>query len=299
MIEELETTGAKGCLLPNEEVQYVSQTKSGFLVLSSRRVVILKQRNRTEYGIERAIPYDCIVGFEMKKSDRLVVSGIAIDEYGVHTSETESLELRIPQIDSIVDQCMEVMERVRSSESTSPPPQDYSYLEKLPESLTHNAILDLNTILRDQPVHDELVHEAAKFLGDEPFLLEESLRDGDDRENGVLFAAGNKGYFWIRGKKQGRFLSNVIVDTVEWENVRCCVYQWHLAKSRFSVTYSLTKDGTNVTTQFLWNPPYNEDTSQYPWLLQQMNGPWIFTDIVYRHSGMPLSASLHNQRYYH
>jgi len=299
MIEELESTNAKECLLPNEKVQFATRTRSGFLVLSSRRIVILKQRKQREYTIERAIPYDCIDGFETKKSDRLVVSGTGLDKYGDHTSETESLELRIPQIDSIMDQCMEVMERVRSSASNPPSPRDYSYLEKLPQSLTHNAMLDLNTILRDQPVHNELVYEAAKFLGDEPFLLEESLRDGDDRENGVLFAAGRQGYFWIQGVKSGRFMSNVVVDTVEWENVRYCVYQWRLDKSRFSVTYSKTKGGNNVTTPFLWNPPNNEDTSQYPWLLQQMNGPWIFADIVHRHSGKPLSASLHNQRYYH
>ena len=179
----------------------------------------------------------------------------------------------------------------------SPKPCDYSHLERLPESLTHNAILDLNTVLRDQPVHDELVHEAKKFLGDSPFLLEESLRDGDDRENGVLLAAGMHGYYWIQGTKNGRFMSNVIVDSIEWTNVRCFAYQWQHVDPIIYSTYSLTKDGKNVTSRYLWSPPI--DTDQYTWFHEPLNGPWILADIGHRYSGQPIPASLDQQRYYH
>jgi len=64
--EDLAPSGAKNferakqCLLPNENVQLVCQTHRGFLVLSNRRVVLLKEESRSEYHVEKAIPYGCI-----------------------------------------------------------------------------------------------------------------------------------------------------------------------------------------------------------------------------------------------
>ncbi len=317
---------AKQYLLPNEDVQLVCQTHKGFLVLSSRRVVLLKEESRSEYHIEKAIPYDCILSFEPKKSDRYEVSGIALDRYGNHTNETKSIEVKAPRTEggeskdnvrnhfqSTMSRCFDVVEKIRSSDaftSDQPPVRDYSYLEQLPESLTRNAKLDLNTILQDKPAHDELVHEAVKFLGNEPFLLEESLRDGTNRENGVLFAAGTQGYFWIQGKKRGRFMSNVIVDTVEWTNILCFKHQWHHEAANIDATYTLTEDGRDSTVLYQWAPTVHEDTLQFPWLLQQLNGPWILADVMYKYSGKPMPASwirernsdqstLLRQRYYH
>jgi hypothetical protein len=201
-----------------------------------------------------------------------------------------------------MSRCFGVLEEIRESEEFSgeiPPTRDYSYLERMPESLIRNGILDLNTILRDQPVHDELVQEAAKFLGNKPLILEESLRDGNDKENGVLFAAGTQGFYWIQGKKRGRFMSNVIVDTVEWDNIRCFTHQWQNQDAIISATYSLTKTGKESTVKYLWSPSTNENTFQYPWLLQQMNGPWILADVSYKCSRKPLPASIDKQRYYH
>jgi len=200
--------------------------------------------------------------------------------------------------------CLSVVEEIRSSDSFSsdiPPVRNYSYLEQMPESLTHNAILDLNTILRDQPIHDLLVHEAVKILGSKPFLLEESLRDGTDKDNGVIFAAGKNGYFWIQGRKHGRFMSNVIVDIVEWANIRCFAHRWHNESAIIDATYTLTKDGKETTMAYQWSPSINDDTLQYPWLLQQLNGPWILADIMYKYSGKPLPAScaFHPERYHH
>ncbi len=300
---------AKQYLLPNEDVQLVCQTQKGFLVLSSRRVVLLKEESQSEYRVEKAIPYDCILGFEPKNPDRVEISGIALDQYGRHTKETQSFEVKAPRgargknktdvrshFQSTMSRCFDVVEEIRSSDAftTDPPPvRNYSYLEKMPESLTHNAILDLNTILRDQPVHDQLIHEAVKFLGNEPFLLEESLRDGTDKDNGVLFAAGKKGYFWIQGKKQGRFISNVIVDTIEWANIRCFTHRWHNESAIINATYTLTKDGNETTKEYLWSPSTNDGTSKYPWLLQELNGPWILADILYKYSGKPSFTSYH------
>jgi len=283
----------------------------------------LKEERHLEYHIEKVIPYDCILGFEPKKSDRYEISGIALDRYGNHTNEIKSIEIKAPRgergenkadvrghFQSVMSQCFDVVEEIRSSTADLPPVRDYSYLEQMPESLTRNAILDLNTILRDQPVHDELVHEAVKFLGDNSFLLEESLRDGDDKENGVLFAAGLKGYFWIQGKKKGRYMSNVIVDTVEWNNIRCLALGWQNKAAKIQATYTLTEDGRDSTVLYQWAPTVNEDTLHYPWLLQPLNGSWILADIMYKFSGKPMPASwirernsdqstLLRQRYYH
>lgn len=317
---------AKKYLLPNEEVQLVCQIKKGFLVLSSRRVVLLKEESRSKYHIEKAIPYDCILGFEQKKSDRYEVSSIELDRYGNHKNETKSFEVKAPKgesgeskeevrnhFQSTMSQCFDVVEEIRKSDAFMrypPPVRDYSYFEQMPESLTRNAILDLNTILRDQPVHNELVHEAVKFLGTDQFLLEESLRDENDKENGVLFAAGKQGYYWIQGKKKGRYMSNVIVDSVEWKHIRCFAQRWQNEAATIEATYTLTEDGSDSTVLYQWCPTVHEDTLQFPWLLQQLNGPWILADIMYKYSGKPMPASwirerdsdqskLHNQRYYH
>jgi hypothetical protein len=314
MIENLGSSGyerfklARQYLLLNEDVQLVCQTREGFLVLSNRRIVLLKEETQSKYNITKAIPYDCIIGFEPKKADRFEVSASVLDQFGKNTGETMSFEIRAPKgetksrFQSTMEQFSEVVHKIGDSTETT---LDWTYLTKMPESLTHNAILDLNTVLRDQPVHDKLVHEAVKFLGAEPFLLEESLRVGEDRNNGVLFAAGTKGYYLVRGKKQGRFMINVIVDTVEWENVRCFAHQWHRENGIIYATYSLTGDGKVTTTEYQWSLPLDEDTLQYPWLLQRLNGPWILADISYRYSGRPLAASweaseadLHKPRYY-
>lgn len=330
--DDLEPSGAEKFesaqqyLLPNEEVQLVCQTQKGFLVLSSRRITLLKEESRSKYRVEKVIPYDCILGFESKKAERVEISGIALDRYGRHTKENQVFEVKAPRAESgenktgvrsrfqsTMSRCFDVVKEVRESQEFTgeiPPARDYSYLEIMPESLTRNAILDLNTILRDQPIHDLLDHEAVKILGNKPFLLEESLRDGTDKDNGVLFAAGTKGYFWIQGKKNGRFMTNVIVDTIEWDNIRVFANQWHRESAIINTAYTLTKDGNETTSEYLWSPSTIGDTHEYPWLLQELNGPWILADIMYKHSGKPMPASwlqktnlkkseLHNQRFYH
>ncbi|MHA2158240.1 MAG: hypothetical protein ACXABE_05040 [Candidatus Thorarchaeota archaeon] len=280
MIDRLESTGAQRHLLPNEEVRFACQIRNGFLVFSDRRIVILKQKGRLGYSIDRAIPYDFVIGFAPKKDDRMIVSGSR------PTKEPVSIELKIPNRDSVLLRSNEVIE-----ENNPSPQLDYSYLEHLPDSLTNNVILDLNTVLRDQPIHDELVNEAKKFLGDEPFLLEDSLRAGENNTNGVLFAAGTLGYYWVQGKKSGRFLTNVIIDTVEWTHIKSVSHQWHKSDGIIDVTYSLTQNGRANTVQYQWCLPINNDTLNYHWLLEPLNGPWILADVAYRCSGSPLPAT--------
>ena len=79
-------------------------------------------------------------------------------------------------------------------------------------------------------------------------------------------------------------MTNVIVDTVEWDNLRSFAYQWHHKSPTVHVTYSLTKDGKETTVEYQWSPLVDEDTLQYPWLLEQMNGPWILTDVFQKYS---------------
>ncbi|MHA1494696.1 MAG: hypothetical protein ACTSRQ_11850 [Candidatus Thorarchaeota archaeon] len=271
-------------LLPNEEVEFTCRTQSGFVILSSRRFIILNEEKRDEYCIEKSIPYGCISSIEHKKIDRFEITGIVLDQYGHRTSETRSFIVKAPKeerekFQSTMNRCFDVIEEIRNSDDKS---SHYgnSYLENMPESLTKNARLDLNTVLRDQPIPDSLIHEAMEFLGAEPFILEDSLKDSKDKENGILFAVGERGYYWIRGKKTGRFMSDVIIDTIEWDNIKSFSYRWETQNAIIEVTYSLTSDGKASTTQYQWSPLVNDDTLHYPWLLQQMNGPWILADII-------------------
>ncbi len=316
MVETIETLTPSGaemfkvarqCLLPNEEVHLVCEIQNGFFVLTSRRTVLLEKNRKQAYRISKVIPYDCIRGVEPKKDDRVLISGIALDQYGCHTTETSSFEVKAPRgesgqtkqdirdhFQSTMRLCLDIIEDIRTGESFTeekPIMRGLSYLERMPASLTYNAVLDLNTVLRDRPIHDMLVREAEKFLGSEPFLLEESLRDGNDIENGVLFAAGKNGYYWVQGKKLGRFMSGVVIDTVEWRNIRCFAHQWQNDGAVINAIYSVTQDGPVSTQLYQWKPLLTEDMSDYPWLLQPLNGPWILSDIAYKCSGFSLPAS--------
>ncbi|TFH06259.1 MAG: hypothetical protein E4H14_11180 [Candidatus Thorarchaeota archaeon] len=305
VIEELRPSASKKfeiaqhILLLNEDIRFVCQTQKGFLVISSRRVSVLNEDSKSGYHIVQTLPNDCIIGFESKKSDRVEISCGVLDQFGHQTDEIRTIEIRAPQGNSgdnkteVRSHFQSTISRVEEHMNITTRPRDFSYLESMPESLTQNAILDLNTILRDQPVHDELVYEALKFLGSEPFLLEESLRDGDDRENGVLFAAGKNGYFWIQGKKRGRFMSNVIIDTVEWDNIGGIAHQWHKEPALINVVYSLVTDGKAFSKEYQWSPPVNTDTLKFPWLLQPRNGPYIFEDVVLKYSGKSVPTTFH------
>jgi hypothetical protein len=295
------------CLLPNESIRFTCETLDGFLVLTDRRVVLLEEDAQLQYRIERAIPYCCIKGIQKEKADRVKMIGVALDKYGRHTSETGTLDIRSPRtlsgenrddmnhyFQATMGYFLEEVEKVQGKGVFSglvPLVRDYSYLSNLPESLTRDAMLDLNAILCDQPVPDELVPEAIKFLGCKPFLLEESLRASDDRKDGVLFAAGERGYYWIRGKKNGRFISNVIVDTVEWKNILCFAHQWQEAGATIHATYRLTEDGKSFTSEYQWYLPITEDTMRFPWLVQPMNGLWILADVMQKHSGIQTPVS--------
>ena len=100
MVENLGPSGserfkkARQCLLPNEDVQFVCQTREGFLVLSNRRVVLLKEDSQAEYHITKAIPYDCIQDFKTRKADRFEVSASVLDQFGRDIGETKSFEIR-------------------------------------------------------------------------------------------------------------------------------------------------------------------------------------------------------------
>ena len=286
---------AEQCLLPNEDVRLTCQTKNGSLILTDRRIAIMNEKSRSGVYIEQAIPYDCALSIKSKKDHRFEFSGKVLDHFGKDTGRTKSFEIEAPKGDvsefqSTMKQCSDFIDEIRGSDILSP---DLTYLEKMPGTLTQNAVLDINTVLRDQPVHDELVHEALKFLGDRPFILEESLRDGMDRENGVLFAVGKQGYYWIQGRKKGRFMSNVIVDTVEWENFQSLTYQWHTENAIIYATYSPTKAGNIITKEYLWSPSVNDDTIKYPWLLQELNGPWILADVMSKYSGKQRFSSFY------
>ncbi|MGY5874988.1 MAG: hypothetical protein RTU30_04515 [Candidatus Thorarchaeota archaeon] len=322
MIEDLEPSGvekyesAKECLLPNEDILFVCQILNGFLVLSARRVVFLLQDNQRNYRIERVIPYDCVLGFSQMNADRFRATGITLDHNGcyellVERPEpeymTKEFDIKAPRpekgenksdviahFQTTMSLVSDVLDITKSSFKEPPPYLDYSYMKKLPTSLTNNAILDLNIVLQDMPIHDELYHEAAKFLGSETFLLEESLRDGLQRKNGVLFAAGILGYIWIQGEKEGRYMANVLVDKVEWDNIRCFAHRWQTEDNIIEATYSLQKDTTELSVSYIWRPTANQDTPQ--WLSQELNGPWLLADVMYKYSGKPMPASWINEK---
>jgi len=320
---------ARRCLLPNENARFACHTQKGFLILSGRRLAFLRKESNMQYAVERVIPLDCFHGLSEERSDSISIFGIPLDDMGCLIPGNEHLrkfDVKAPKTergekkDDVRDYFLSAMrtlpktlEEIRSSDHHHGKPplvRDYSYLDNLPENLTHNAILDLNTILQDQPIHDELYQQARKYLGDAPFILEQSLRSAQQPENGVLFAAGKQGYIWVQGKKNGRYMQDILVDKVEWENIGGFIHQWHTDEMIIEAVYSLQKGREEVRVQYTWNPTKTTDSLDHLWLFQKLNGPWILADIVYKYSGKPLRASYlgygqrikpshYTQRYYH
>ncbi len=297
------------CLIPNESILSALEILNGFLILTNRRLVQTTASGIQSYTIHRVLPHECIQSIETKKPDEIEILGKPLDSYGRYTiDERDRISIKAPKQEKgeskeqVQNQFMkgtkalsQVIRDIHQKSALYSVPvrskEETLYLMDLPLSLTRNAILDLNTILQDKPYPNELHHEALKYLGTEAFLLEESLRDYNDTENGVLFAAGNKGIIWIRGIKKGRFMKNVLVETVDWENIKCITHQWQNLDNPMQVIYLLTKNGEDNQICVTWNPSINDDVMDYPWLIQSANGPWIIADLMYRYTGKTLRSS--------
>ncbi len=297
---------AMKCILPNESVTATCEIQNGFLFLTDRRLVQVNASGILSYTITRSIPYDCISGINRKRDSEIDIIAKPVDIDGNLGGEGEiRISLKAPRhenirskeeaytlfqsnITNLMDRLVEIQE-IEKAKST-PKKRNYSYLDNLPNNLTKDAVLDLNAILQDKPYPDELYHEAAKFLGRRPFLIEESLRDCDDMDNGILFAAGEKGCIWVRGIKRGRFMKNVLVETIGWENIGCLVHQWQHPNDTMNFIYVLQQQGAEKYLCTSWNPTIYEDVMTFPWLIQSSNGPWIIADLMNRYSGLRLKT---------
>lgn len=279
---------ASQVLIPNEKPYIVCQVSKGFLIVTDRRVISLCEDKILGYRIEKSAQftnvrdYDSLVRlFDVKEHQRI---------------PGESKEDVRDYFQSTLHRCVEVIHDLSDSQrkGNGLPSRSVSYLDDLPSSLTRDALLDLNTILDDQPLDDKLVPRAMDFLGFQAVLIEETLREAGNIENGILFAAGQKGYYWVRGQKQGRFLSNVIVDTVEWNNVHAIGQRWRNEQPIIMVTYSQVSGGNPITMEYQWAPPINEETLQVPWSVEPSNGAYIFEDVVFKCTGRKMKLSINS-----
>ncbi|MBD3408302.1 MAG: hypothetical protein GF411_19420 [Candidatus Lokiarchaeota archaeon] len=298
---EEEFTRAKLCLLPNESVEFVCQSRNGFLVLSHRRLAILEKSKDKVYTISQAIPLECVSEISEKKKDKVKVS---CKKHSKSNTTFEEIEMKAPKAkrgedkDAVRKQFEDSMKHFQESVNNilhqTPETllnRDLSYLHHLPDSLTRNAVLDLNIILQDQPIYDSLYYEGLKYLGPKPFLIEETVRIAEERENGVLFAAGKQGFIMIQGRKDGRFISDVLVDKIEWRNISSLSYEWQ-NEGVFEVAYSLQQGAKEKLVRYVWSPTVNEDVREYHWLWQCLNGPWIIEDIFAAYSDGKFSQGI-------
>lgn len=297
-------TIASRCLLPNEFISGKVDLINGFLFLTDRRLVQVEATGLLSYNILRALHYDCIIGIAEKKSDEIELIGAPVDPNGRLEAKTRKIMLKkqkegmerssdsqLATLDAaLLSSRLDDMVQNARKTSHSRKRND-NYLNQLPGSLTKSAILDLNAILQDKPFPDELYHEAARFLGADPFLLEESLRDADDLENGVLFAAGDKGCIWIRGFKRGRFMRDVRVERIEWQHIKCNVHQWQYSNDPMTIIYILQENGADKRLRVCWDPSIQSDSLEYPWLFHSANGPWILADLFQKYTGHSLRTS--------
>lgn len=296
---------AKRCLLPNESVQFVCQLRDGFLILSLRRLVIIERTKNDSYTISQAIPIQCVSEISEKKKNKV---RITCRTHSKSKNTNGEIELKAPKTrrgedkELVMKQFHTKMEQFQSSVHSilqiSPeilPNRDLAYLQQLPDSLTRNAVLDLNIILQDKPIHDSLYHEGVKYLGTKPFLIEETVRMAEEKENGALFAAGKKGFIMIQGRKEGRFISDVLVDKIEWENISSLNYDWQ--NGVFEIIYSLQSGAKEKLVRYVWSPTMNSDLKDYPWLSQHFNGAWIIEDIFAAYSDGKFSQAINTDIY--
>ncbi len=283
---------ASQVLIPNETPHIVCQTSKGFLIVTDRRVLSLNEDAKLNFRIERFEPFSSVADYNS------LVNQFDIKE--PRRGSRESKEEVRDYFQSTLHRCVEVIHDLseiqkKGGKLTS---KSNTYLDGFPTSLTRDANLDLNSILDDQPIDDTLVPRAMEFLGPNAVLIEETLREAGNIENGILFAAGQKGYYWVRGQKQGRFLTNVVVNTVEWNNIQSISHRWENDVSIIIVNYSLVSGGKSNTVEYLWMPPINEETLLVPWYVQPSNGVYIFEDIVSRYfeNAMDFSSNANLRR---
>jgi hypothetical protein len=272
-------------LIPNERPHIVCQISQGFLIVSSRRILSVHEQGKKGYNVSKSVPFDAITGY-----DSLMRTFEIIEPRRISGESKANVR---EYLESTLSRCVEVIDELRDPEKVRAglTSRTLSYLGDFPKCLTQDALLDLNTVIEDQPIDDNLVARASNFLGTDPIFIEETLRDSEHKESGILLAAGKKGFFWVRGQKQGRFLTNVVVDTVEWSNIQVLESWWKNDSCLIVVTYSLVEGGKPITMEYQWVPPINDETLRVPWFIQSSNGPYIFEDIMYKYTGRTMSPA--------
>ncbi|MFX1369452.1 MAG: hypothetical protein ACFFAY_12710 [Promethearchaeota archaeon] len=75
-------------MIPNEAIRLVTETKDGFLVLTTRRLIFLEWRNlkpfipKTMYWMTRAVPRDCLYNMDRKDNKKWEMHCIKTDTRG-------------------------------------------------------------------------------------------------------------------------------------------------------------------------------------------------------------------------
>ena len=273
---------ARKVLVPSENLRLVYQTREGFLMVTTRRITLLQEDKQQGYLIRQTMPLDSFNGIESIGSDGARINGANHPAMEVRASKRVKGEGKLDAKHRLHKAMMQIPETLAQLHTEPRIAPKTEYLDSIFEALTNNGILDLNTVLKDHPDNEALHHEPAQFLGEGYFVVEQCLRDGDNPENGVLFAAGLKGYYWIQGRKHGRFLQDVSVQQVEWDLITSVTQD---AEGIIQLVYRLHEDGRELQQSFQWAPPMSESTIQLPWVSQKLNGLMILKDIISRYTG--------------
>ena len=288
---------AKSVLLGSEVIRFVAEEKSGFIVLSDRRFVYLK-KEKTGYKIQNAVPIDLLTGSELEKKDTLKIefhkiyeSGILAAKFSKSRLDFRLADIKLKRPDNsdesafyfTMDEFNSVFREILGSSPFTDgvfKGRDYSYLQSIPETVTRDGILHLNTILTDRPDENELYGKAKDAFGENPYILINTM-ELDFR--GYLFVVGTKAMMFLSGNYSHGSVSKMNLVAFEPPQILNISSDWTKKNPKnFHISKPVQEfDKVKVKEfKFTWNPPKADDVARVPWFCEPANAVWIIADMA-------------------
>ncbi|MHA2143540.1 MAG: hypothetical protein ACXADF_18670 [Candidatus Thorarchaeota archaeon] len=281
--------------LPSEEIRFVAEEKSGFIVLTDRRFVYVT-KEKDGFRISNTLPLDLVIRCEHKKKDTWKIEYHDVDypDGSIKAKKkgssvqysTSDLDVKHPKnadVESFTNAMSEFNSVLKDTLGNSPysdgvfTPRDYSHLQPLRMELSEDDVLLLNTVLSTRPERDELQDDAREIVGENPYIV---WRPTDVTH---LLVVGEKTSLFLKGiMKEGILLGR---DGIKFEadQILNLTSNWMKPNPHFVITKSDLFLGELKATPYLftWNPQQNEALNLGDWFYDPANAIWIISDMIF------------------
>ncbi|MHA1906098.1 MAG: hypothetical protein ACW98Y_02300 [Candidatus Thorarchaeota archaeon] len=292
-----EFRNGKSLFLGSEEIRFVAEEKSGFIVLSDRRCVYVKH-DKKGYKISNVVPIDLVISCEHQKKDTWAIEFHKINDDGILKAKEKKGEVQFDIADfkikhpentdevsysSIMNEFNVVLKETLESSPFSDGTfqgRDYSYLEGIPDSVTRDGILHVNTILTDRPDEDALYGKAKSAFGDNPYIL---LRTLEYEFRRYLLVVGSKASMYVHGNYSYGSVSKMSIISLEPPQILNISSDWTKTNpNSFHISKPVQEYGEVKVKkfEFKWKPPEDDDVARVPWFNEPANAVWIIADMT-------------------